>query len=326
MYVAMSIGSLVSLIFNTYMFKKITHNRITKNPKNKDYIIPDRGYLMVTSIAVEGISALPTIIITSILGLVSASVFSIYQMIYSLIRTIINSVQLSISAVFGNLVASEKPERVSEVYKLLELIFIMLGTFLASCTAFLFLSFVRMYTAGINDANYINKKLILFSVLYIIIYAFRTSFGYIATIYGLFKDICKNTLVFGGIGMMLSVFSTMLFGLPYVMIGLLFHEVFYSVFTLIIIHKKIGWFSYRKLFQRILVLLVMPLTFYLGGLKEIVLGNDGWFGWFITAIMVAVISLVLIFVYCVLFERKELILLFSYLENLIRKREKRYNV
>jgi O-antigen/teichoic acid export membrane protein len=318
MYVASLASSLVRVAVNQFFYRKLTRGKITNNPINKSFKIPDRKYLMMSSIGGQAIEAAPTVIISTFLSLALSSVFSIYALVYTSMKMLINSVQLSISAVFGNLVATSDDIKISRVFNDLVYMFTIIGAFLASCTAFLFMPFIGIYTEGISEISYNYPVLAALIVFYIAIFAMRSVFGFVSTVYGLFKDTCKITLICGGIGILISFGCTMVFGIPYVMVGLIFYN-FCSMMVLFwIFKKKISWFNTKKLGRRMVALIGFPTLSWVS-YNVLNLQITTWIAWLIAAIGIAAISIIFLIVYSLIFERTEMRSLFGYVRGILMR-------
>lgn len=322
MYLALLCGDLVRVIVNTLYYRKLTKGKLVSQPKDKHYPIKDRKYLMLNSIGTEMITASPTIIITTLVGLSYSSVFSVYAMIYTSMKTIINSVQLAISAIFGNLVAKSENKKIAGVFNDLSFSFLTVGAFLASCAAFLFMPFINIYTSGFEGVSYHYPILAIFIVAYIAIFAFRTTFAFVATVYGLFKEICKITVVCGSICIFISALTTYLFGMPYVMVGVLLFHVSYSVIVLMILKKRVSWFTFKKLPLRTAMLIILPtISYVLSILNPIEI--TGFATWAMVAVGYAAVMAVVILGYSLIFERKELGDLLRYGKAVFFKKKKK---
>ena len=323
-YVSYLTGGIISVLMNILIYRKLSKGKISKNPKDKKYVIKDRKYLMLSSIGAEAVTASPTIIITTFIDLIHSSIFSVYALIFTSMKTILSSIQLSFSSIFGNLVKTSDDDRIYTVHSAIELITIFLGTLAASCVGFLILPFIALYTRG-ADVSYIYVSLGIFVVAYTLIFAFGATFGYVATVYGLFKDICIIVLVFGSLGIIISILCAIYFGMPFVMVGLIINQLGCAIANLIIIKKKVSWFKTTRLLIRttIMVLLTSLSTALYFIINPII---NSWFEWILSAFIVAVSISFLLFIYCVLFERKYLRLLISYLHNVFTRNKKQRTI
>lgn len=318
-YVCYLIGGIASVALNLFFYFRLQKGKILKNPKNKNFVIPNRKYLMLSSIGSEIVTASPTIIITSIIDLVQSSVFSIYALVFTSMKTILNSIQLSFSAIFGNLTKTSSSQKIYSVYSMIELITIFLGTIVSSCVGFLIIPFIQLYTNG-ADTNYLSIILCFFVIAYTVLISFRSSFGYVANVYGLFRHTCVIILAFGLTGVFISVLMVILFGMPFVMVGLLFNQLGCSIAILIVLKRRISWFKIKKLFIRSGLMITMTALsvamFFI--LNPII---DSWSKWVFYGAVVSVVAVLLLVVYCLLFEREHSVMFFCYLKNLIKKRE-----
>ena len=322
LYLCYLIAGTVLVILNLVIYKKLSAGIITNNPENKNFKIPNRKYLMLSSIGAEMVTASPTVIITTFIDLIHSSVFSVYSMIFTSMKTILSSIQLSFSAIFGNLTKTEDNSKILDVHSGIELLTIWLGTVASSCVGFLIIPFIKLYSSG-ADADYLSVLLALFVVAYTIVFSFRTSFGYVATVYGLFKDTCFIVLFFGVLGIVISIVSTILFGMPYVMIGLLFNQIGCSFTTLIVIKKKVKWFRVKKLIARTIVMILISGAST--ALFFIIKPNiSNWIIWLGFAFIVAFVSFIFFFAYCLLFDKKCIKMYFAYIRNIFSKRKSNY--
>lgn len=320
-YVAYLLGGITCVSVNLYLYKKLSMGKVSSAPQNRDYIIPDRKYLMMSSVGSEAVTASPSIIITTFVNLAASSVFSVYAMVFTSMKTLLNSIQLSISAIFGNLVKTSDNEHIKEVYSVIEYITIALGAVVSACVGFLLIPFIELYTAGITDAEYLHVPLVFFVVAYTVIFAFRTSFAYVATVYGLFKQTCKITLFFGVTGIVVSVVCVMLGGMPYVMCGLLFNQFGSAISTLYMIKKKVSWYDISHLIRRTLamVLLVVVAIILYFILTPVV---DSWTSWILYGVFTFIFATALWLLYSIVFERKILKSINAYCMDLLNARRK----
>ena len=324
-FISILFGGCANAVLNLVFYKKFSKNKINQSPINKLYVIPDRKYLMFQCIGEEAMTAAPTIIITTFLGLSLSSVFSIYFLVFSSIKTILSSIQLSFSAIFGNLVKTSDDKKVYKVYNCIELATFLLGIMSAGCVGFLIMPFVKIYTANVADIDYIYPLLGVFTTVFVVIFTFRTSFGYVATVYGLFKKTCFITLVCSGVGIITSVLCVLFFGMPYAMIGLLANELIASIATIAVLKRSVPWFRIDKLFMRtslLIVVTVASLISYYSWNPQI----NSFLQWAGFALALIAIIVFILSIYCVIFERNEIKMLFNYVRALFSKRSKREEI
>ncbi len=324
MYVALLCGGLVRVIINSIFYRKLVGKNLIKKPENKNYVIKDRSYLMLASIGDQTIEAAPTVIITTFVSLLASSVFSVYSMIYLSMKTLINSFHHAVSAIFGNLVATSKDKKIASVFDSLLYVFTMLGTFLASCCAFLFMAFIGLYSLEFEEsASYFVPLLAGFIVAYVAVFSLKSVFIFVSNSYGLFKLTCKATLICGIISIAVSIVLTILFGMPYVMVGVLLYHVSTTCIYVFFFRKEVSWFRFSyKWIGRIFLLIALPsVSWFIYTLNLYPI--TGWLGWFISAIIFAVIVLAILLIYTLIFERKAFFSLLEYIKSIFLSKKRK---
>ncbi len=321
MYVALLCGGVARVWVNSFFYKKLVGKNIVSVPKDKSYIIKDRKFLMLASIGDQTIGAAPTVIITTLIGLASSSVFSVYSMVYLSMKTLINSVHHAVSAIFGNLVKTSEDAKIGKIFDVLLYIFVMLGTLLSSCSAFLFMDFIALYASGFDGVNYFEPILACFIVAYIAIFSVKTVFNFVSHSYGLFKLTCKATLFCGAIGLCVSVVATMLFGMPYVMTGVLLYHLGTTCVLIFAFKKEIPWFKIDfKWIPRIVLMVLLPILSWCL-YKSNFFFLSGWIGWFAMAVIFAALVAACLLVYTLVFEREAFSLLLGRLKAIFRSKQ-----
>lgn len=106
-----------------------------------------------------------SLIVASFCGLEEASVYSVYNLIYTGINTVLSTVSSAMLASMGNLMASDDNQRVKKVYSIYELGFYIVAISFYITTLIMITPFIRLYTQGITDANYIRPNLVVLLVI-----------------------------------------------------------------------------------------------------------------------------------------------------------------
>lgn len=317
-FLSMLLGGLIGVLINLLLYKSFSKGIICPNPENKNYVIPGRRYLMLSCIGGEAVTTAPTIIVSTILGLIYSSVFSVYSLVYMSMRTLISTIQLSVSPIFGNLVKTSDDSKLLYIYDLIELITVLFGTLLSAVAGVLIIPFIEIYTKDINDAEYLYPVLAIFVVAFIVFLTISSAFGYVSTIYGLFKQTCTITLISSGVGIVISAICTVLWGISYVMVGVIIYQVLSLLLTLKVLQKNVRWFRLSGIIKRSVFLIVATLLLYnLYVMCRVEIST--WSQWFRAAIFASIATGGIISIYVVLFERKPVRDIISYLLKSIKR-------
>ena len=88
------------------------------------------------------------------LPLPMVSVYSIYNMVVGGVSGILSIFTSGLSASFGDVIARKQQDILQKTYQEFELVYYAIIAWAFSCTMVLIMPFIKLYTAGITDANY----------------------------------------------------------------------------------------------------------------------------------------------------------------------------
>ena len=152
--------SLLQLVFYYYYMKK-KYNWIDYNVAPKDAKLPDRNPLIISEIAWTIFSSTDMIILSIFVSTSLSSVYSIYNMVFVAINGLMSSIYSSLLYNLGQAYSAdiEKYKKMHDIYNSF-----CLGvmTALMCVTYILIIPFVKLYTLGVDDINYIYYWLPLF--------------------------------------------------------------------------------------------------------------------------------------------------------------------
>lgn len=116
-----------------------------------------------------------TIILTFFCGLKVVSVYAMYSMLFGMVANVIGYISSSVSFAMGQLFNSDRKryEKVQEVY---ETYYLSISFALFTIAYIFILPFLRLYTSGVSDIDYIDKWIpCLFVIFQILNYGRNTS-------------------------------------------------------------------------------------------------------------------------------------------------------
>ena len=188
-------------------------------------------------------------------------------------------------------------------------------------TLLLFPSFIRLYTSGIKDINYVDPWLpYLFAALYVLMYARRTS-SQIINFAGHFQQTQWRSILESVINLSVSVFLVTQIGIYGVLIGTIVALLYRTNDIIIYTNRKIlnrfPWKTYRRwgINLAVMVLLVWWLKRYLSGMEN-------YFMWVLNALWVSIVCLVAFFVIDSLFDRSSFYFVVGRIKRFVVSRRK----
>lgn len=159
--------SLIQLaLYKRYMNKK--YKWLVYDTKTwGDLELPDRNAYVINEVAWTVFSSTDMIFLSVLFGTALSSVYSVYNMIYSQISVLLSAVYTSLIYLLGQ-AYSEGIKGYEEVHDAFELGFMAAIAILMSCCSALAVPFVRLYTGGVSDVDYIYPFLpVLFGLIQI---------------------------------------------------------------------------------------------------------------------------------------------------------------
>ena len=160
-----------------------------------------------------------TIVLTLLSTLSNVSIYSVYFMVIKGVKTLFLSMTNGIQSLLGELWARQELEELRKTFGWTEWCIHTGTTFVFSCTAALIVPFVRVYTAGINDANYIQPAFAILLTLANAMHCLRLPYNIMVLAAGHYKQTQKNYIGPATINIVLSVLTVKAWGLIGVAIG-----------------------------------------------------------------------------------------------------------
>lgn len=237
------------------------------------------------------------IVITIFLSLLDVSVYSIYLMSISALRSLIVNISGSYQSVLGkdyasgDIVLLKKHFSKFEIYSW-NISFAVFGT-----TLLLNNQFVSLYTSGINDANYYQPIFALIIVIANLVFCLREPYRILVYSAGLFKETNIGAILEAVINIVLSIALVYLFGLVGVAIGTLVAALFRLLYFYFFLQKNILRLSkfdgVDKIVSMILFLTLNILVYFLIPLEINSILSFILYGFVITISELAVAALLL---------------------------------
>lgn len=180
--------------------------------------LKDRNSYIVTEVAWTVFSSTDSIVLSTLLSTQLASVYMVYNMVFSNLSVLLNAVYISISYVLGQTYNSDK-DRYKSIHDVYNSIFFGGMTILMSISYILILPFVSLYTSGVSDVNYIYPSLPLLFCLVQLLSWGRYVSGNLVGIAGYIRDSLVVNIAEALINIVLTVLLSLRFGIVGVLAG-----------------------------------------------------------------------------------------------------------
>ena len=245
------------------------------------------------------------IILTFLSTLANVSVYSIYLMIVNAMKNLVISVSQAIIPSFGKALVSGKKEQIQKSFDLYEFGIDFITTFIFTSGLVLITPFVKVYTLGINDADYIQYGVGYLLVLAEMVYCLRDP--YVSATYsaGKFKQVTKYAIWEVMINLVISLMFVHKWGLIGVVTGTCISMIYRMLAHILYLKRNVLYRKPWKAVRKIIVYGTTSLVVFILNTKWIVKQVDTYIEWFLLAMEVVIIVLIFVTVVSILFYKKE---------------------
>ncbi len=168
-----AITCLQTLFYFFYMRKYFPW--IQYNRKPADIKLGDRKYYVITEIAWTIFSSTDMIVLATVLSTEAASVYSVYNLVFTSLGLVLNAVFHSVSYLLGQ-TYQKGIKSYSKMHDNFNSVMMSICTVLMSVAVLLCVPFIRLYTNGVEDTNYIYIYLpMLFAAVQILSWSRQTA-------------------------------------------------------------------------------------------------------------------------------------------------------
>lgn len=299
------------LIFKLYISRHYNIN--TKAPTDNN-LIKERWNGFAINLAAFIHGSTDVVILTLFCSDLSiVSVYNVYALVTSGLKSLINSTTSGIVHVVGQAYAKGDNEELNSKLNLYEYIIFILVFLAYTLSSLLITPFVLLYTHGVTDANY-NQP--LFGVLLSIaeaIYLLKAPHLSLAYTANKFKDVSVPAYIEAAINITISLILLNKFGLVGVAVGTIcamsYRMVFQVHFSSKIIKDRKEFSFYKKLFLFVLTTVIGVVICI-----NIPISISNVTSWIMCAIVYAIVLVGLYFILSSLFFKNELNYLLRYLK------------
>lgn len=190
-----------------------------------------------------------TVVLSIFCGLSVVSVYSMYTMLFGMIGTLLSNLAGSITFVLGQELELDK-QKYRKLQDSFELIYITLSFSLILVAYMYIIPFLKIYTAGINDINYIDRALPMLFVSIALLENSRLSSAKAIHVAGHFKQTQWHAWTEMAINIIVSLLGVLIWGIYGVLVGTIAALLFRANAMIIYANKKIlnrsPWRTYRR--------------------------------------------------------------------------------
>lgn len=224
--------------------------------------ISQKNYVLLHQITGMIFNNTDVLLLTAFTSLKTVSVYSMYSTFYTMIRTVINTFSFSYSYALGQVFHADK-ERFAKLHDVYE-VYNMCLTFSLMCILqLMILPFMKIYTAGVSDVNYIDHWIPVLFTSINLLSSGRASSGLVIDFSQHFEQTKGRAILETAINLITSVIGVQVFGIYGALLGTV-AALLYRANDMIIyanrLMKRNPLITYRRWLINLAVFLVVSVT------------------------------------------------------------------
>lgn len=203
-------------VYKIYFRKQYSWIDYKKAPK--EAVLADRNSYIISEVAWTLFSSTDMIVLSTFISTQVSSVYAIYNLVFSNLNVLLNTIYNSVNYILGQTFYKDR-EQYIKLHDTFTTIFMGSMTILMSVSYIMVIYFVKLYTKGINDVEYIYNSLpIMFCLVQLISWS-RFITGNLTAIAGFAKNTSRISLIEACINIILSVVLVNKFGIVGVLLA-----------------------------------------------------------------------------------------------------------
>lgn len=251
-----------------------------------------------------------TVVLTLFSTLSNVSIYAVYHLVIYGVKRLFTSMTAGIQAVLGELWAKNDIKELTKYFSWTEWLIHTSVVFVFGCTGVLVIPFIRVYTNGVDDVNYVVPAFAYLMTIAHASHCMRMPYNMMVLAGGHYKQTQSNYIVAATLNVIISVAIVNAYGLIGVAIGTLVAMVYQTIWLAVYISKRLIKWSLRNVVRQFSVDLI---TLFLALLvcSHLSLKSISYLSWIVLAVKVAVVFLIAILAVNYLFYREKTIKLIS---------------
>lgn len=318
--IAYFVINLLQMIYITRYIKK--HYEWLDLKAKPDYLALNQSkFVIVHQVSGLIFNNTDMLILTYFCGLKTVSVYSIHNLIFGCVGTMVDTLCSSVEFILGQAFNSDRNRflRLQETY---ETYYLAVSFAVFTICLIMFPSFIAIYSYGIKDANYSDPWLpYLFVAINVLMYARRTS-SQIINFSGHFRQTQFRSIIESGINLGVSLVLVNWIGMYGVLVGTIVALLYRTNDVILYANRKIMNRSPLKTYRRWLQNTIL-MVFFAVVIPNFLPSIDSYLLWGINAIWVSIVCFAVYFVVDTIFDIQSFICAKEMVINFIKKRDKR---
>lgn len=301
---ASSVYFLRMIILSIYVKKKYNYINTKEKPiesavanKNSAFIHQLTGLVTLSS---------QTIILTTFIGLEAASIYAVYNVVFSGLQSICNHTVSAVAPFLGRVKALNEYEELKIKFGKVEFIYSSILTYIYSVSSVMIIPFISIYVDSSSDINYIDYRVAYLFVIISFFNTLRLLSQSMINVSGHFKETRNRAILEASICLILQLILVQYIGIYGVLIGTAFALGWRCIDIVIYTNKYIIKQKNNRSFIRIIKTIIISIILLLINIFILPINIQNYFDWIIFGVLYSCISIILILLLNIILEKDEL--------------------
>ena len=297
------------------------HYKLVRKCDPDKTALSQRSYAMFHSIANMVHDNTDIFLLTIFTNAKIVSVYAVYYGIVRNIKELARNFTSGLEGAFGSMWAKGEKKQFSRNFKIYEFLMFSFSSVIFTALGVMLLPFIRLYTAGVTDVNYVRGAFAVLVVLAEAVFCVRQPYVTIVQAAGKYKETRNGAAVEAIINLVISLVLVNLIGLEGIIIGTLIANAFRTVQYMLYSYKELleqkAW-NFLKLVLWHLVNSTIALAAYFA--VDGFIGQDTWVTWIVSGFVSVIIAGIVTLITASIFFRPELKGAFVFLKRMFKKK------
>lgn len=314
------VSSMVFVLRPVLLGIYVRHNySLDKSKKSKAKHLKQKWIGLGQHIAYFLYSNTDVVVLTLFSNLRIVAVYAVYSLVCTSMQSLILSFCSGMEANFGFFLAKGERTKLLKVFENYETLVSIIATILLSVTVVMILPFIGLYTAGVNDVNYIEPFFSILMVSVVFVTCIREPYNSVVVAAGAFLQTQAAAYGEAVLNIVVSIVLVGHFGLVGVAIGTLVAVVYRTVYHVVFLSKNI-LIRPAKLFvkRQIVNVCAFLVVWFLGDKVVSLFLIENYFKWILCSVIVTAIAVVCVMLINLMFYPR----MFGDFRDFLAKKEK----
>ena len=232
----------------------------------------------------------PVLLLTVLSTLSNVSIYAVYHLVTNGLKLVFTTVANNMKSLLGDMYARKEFTLLDTTFSQFEWLMHTLVSMVYSIAAVVIVPFVKVYTLGVTDADYIIPIFGYLLCMATAIYVVRLPYSQMILSVGHFKETQSSAIIEVVLNLVVSIVTIIKFGLVGVALGMAVAMIYRTIYFVWYLSKNILRRK-MKIFWKQIIVDILYIAIVLLSTSWIDMSSVTYFSWLIMAIKVGIIAL-----------------------------------